>query len=610
MRLILHRNFKWNALSRRVRREQRNREDYSPTISTYRWWARRSHALIGALLDKAQDVLGQDIVVSDPMAGGGTVAVEAARRGLVVYAQDVNPWAAFGLRTTLRPVAPELLEDAATKLVERLERRGRQIYRVEAEEELVSRLHVRSCDCPKCEQTNYLFPTRLVALDNRIVADPTSGWFGCPACGAIQHGAWPEGPKLCLVCRHEFTGRPDEKQIENLVMRCAHCSTETPLSAKVLQAANWKHVLSVVQKDRRLELRPPSSILSPLRHKNKVAARLAKRIPGKGETAALQRGGFEKWAELFPDRQLALLDEAFSALQVDDIPVAVRQRLLLAVAGFAEMAGYACRWDPRYRKVYEVTSNHHYSRAFLTAETNPVATVGRGTLPRRLANAVKAARWFEGSAKATVTCGSSVTQPVADKSVDLVITDPPYYDSVQYAELSRLFRVFAGALGMTWDNQVEANEAVPNRYLGCTHEEYVSRLVAIFAETRRTLKPGGRMLLTFHDSKVLAWQAIADSLRTSGWTVISVAVVHSENEKDFAKSQKNAIAVDAVFECVHKRASPRRVVTAGALNNNSARNVLAMGAAVAAYVNGSESQLKLLYADQAQRRGIKKLTII
>lgn len=608
MRLILHRGIKWSALSRKVRREQRNREKYSPTISTYRWWARRSHALIGAFLDEAQRVLGKHLVVSDPMAGGGTVAVEAARRGLEVYAQDVNPWAAFGLRTTLQPVDPDALERAAKALIERLEREGRKLYGAAAEEELLSRLHVRQCACGTCGGSNYLFPTRLVALDSRIVAKPTTGWFGCSACGDVLQGSWPKGPKCCGSCGHPFHGKPDAKLIENLIMTCAHCAEKVRLAPDALHEATWKHVLTATSSERMLELSAPDEGTGRLRREIQMAEKLDRKIPRRGETAALHRGGFSVWSELFPDRQLALLDEALSALNVKDIPIPVRQRMLLAVAGFAEMAGYACRWDPKYRKVYEVTSNHHYSRAFLTAETNPAARMGRGTLSRRLRSAVKAARWFSGSDKATVTCGSSVTQPVDDKSVDLVITDPPYYDSVQYAELSRVFRVFAQSLGLKWDNQVEADEAVPNRHLGCTHDDYVARLQGIFGETKRTLKPGGRMLLTFHDSKVLAWQAVGDALRKSGWQVISVAVVHSENEKDFAKNEKNAIAVDAVFECM-RAGKQRKVVTAGALNNNSTKNVLAMGAAVAAYVNGSEPQLSLLYYDQARRRGIKQLTI-
>ncbi|MDI1336128.1 MAG: DNA methyltransferase [Lacunisphaera sp.] len=611
MRLILHKNFKWAALSRRVRREQRNREDYSPTISTYRWWARRSHALIGALIEQAQQALGRELVVSDPMAGGGTVAVEAARRGLRVHAQDVNPWAAFGLETTLRPVDPKLVEQAAEVLVARLRRASRTLYRADAGQDLVGRLHVRSCACPACAKSNYLFPTTLVALDERIVVEPKAGWFGCPACGQTHHAKWPKGPQRCPACDYGYgKAAPDARRIVDSAVTCAHCAAPVPLGAEELDGAKWHHVLSLTSDGRSLGLARPTQRLPKLRRAAVLGKTLRVAIPEQGETGALRRNGFAEWSDLFPDRQMALLDEAFSALNVPSIPEAVRRRLLLAVAGFAEMAGYACRWDPKYRKVYEVTANHHYTRALLAAETNPAGRLGRGTIARRLECAVKAARWFNGSAKASVTCGSSEKQPMADRSVDLVITDPPYYDSVQYAELSRLFRVFAKGLGLPWTDAVERKEAVPNRALGCSHEEYIARLRGIFAETRRTLKPAGRMLLTFHDNKVAAWQAVADALRGARWHVVSVAVVHSENEKDFAKVNTNAITVDAVFECVRAgRQPPRRIATAGELNNNSARNVLAMGAAVAAYTNSRSADLGRLYRDRARRRGIKKLTI-
>jgi putative DNA methylase len=612
MELVLHSGFNWSRLSRRVRRELRNREDFSPTISTYRWWARRSHALIGAFIERAQEVLGPSIVVSDPMAGGGTVAVEAARRNLRVYAQDVNPWAAFGLETTLRPVDPALLNTAAEALIQRLQRASRTLYRANPGHDVVNRLHVRRCECPNCDEPNFLFPTTLVALDERVVTSPKGGWFGCPGCGHVHHAKWPTGPRLCPECGFSFHGTlPDARRIVDAEVSCAHCAATISLGTEQLDSASWTHVLSVTSDGRTLGFAPPAEPLPRLRRKARLRSHLRVEIPKQGETGALRRNGFAEWCDLFPDRQLALLDEAFSALNVAAVPESVRRRLLLAVAGFAEMAGYACRWDPKYRKVYEVTANHRYTRALLAAETNPAGRLGRGTIARRLRSAVKAAQWFNGSANATVTHGSSEKQPIANRSIDLVITDPPYYDSVQYAELSRLFRVFARGLGLKWTNTVEKHEAVPNRALGCSHDEYVSRLRRIFAETRRTLKPNGRMLLTFHDNKVAAWQAVAEALRGARWQVVSVAVVHSENEKDFAKANTNAITVDAVFECI--RANPRppsRVTTAGVLNNNSARNVLAMSVAVAAMVNLGGTDLRRIYLDRARRRGIKKTSIV
>jgi putative DNA methylase len=605
--LILHRDFAWAALSRRIRKEQRNREAYSPTVSTYRWWARRSHALIGALIDRARAVLGPGIVVSDPMAGGGTVAVEAAFRGLRVYAQDINPWAAYGLETTLRPVEPALLEKAAKEFIECLVATSAQIYGTSSGEEVITQLHVRKCQCIKCAKTHFLFPTSLVALDRRITEKPKTGWFGCPACGYVYQAAWPKGSRQCAACRHVFDRlKSDARRIVRRIIKCPHCKAKTTLEATDLRNGGWFPALTITSDGKKMLIRQPDFGMR-FAGSSELATRLAMPIPSRGETAALVQGGFTNWSDLFPDRQLAVMDKALSALSGAAMPTPIRQRLLLAVAGFAEMAGYACRWDPKYRKVYEVTANHHYSRILLAAETNPMACLGRGTLPHRLDSAVEAVRWFPGSAKAKVTCGSSETQPPPNRSVDLVITDPPYYDSIQYAELSRLFRTFSAGLGLVWSGDPEKGEAVASRTLGCTHEEYIRRLESIFRETRRTLKPNGRMLLTFHHTRTKAWEAVAQSLRNANWRIVSVAVVHSENEKDFAKYERNVIAVDAVFECMRScDVSQQRIVTALGPKNEVSRNVLAMGHSVATYVNGSSSPLQVLYFRQIKRRGIKK----
>lgn len=610
MQLILHSKFKWASLSRRVRKEQRNREKYSPTISTYRWWARRSHALVGALIEEGQRVLGEQLVVSDPMAGGGTVAVEAARRGLVVYAQDVNPWAAFGLQATLEPVDPDQLAQAAEQLIQQLDQADKALYRLDDNQRVINRLHVRRCACPHCEKPNYLFPSPLVALESRVVANPTHCWLGCIACGKVHRGSWPDLANECIHCGVRYSKIPSQRRrSSNPMLNCVHCTKQFDTSI-ALQKSAWNHVLDVTMNGNKLGFIAVKRPLQLLGRNIGIRDRLQRSIPKAGETAALIRNGFTRWEQLFPERQLAVLDEALSALNADVFPSPVRHRLLLALAGFSEMAGYACRWDPKYRKAYEVTANHHYARATLAAETNPAGPMGRGTLPKRLRAAVKAARWFPGSAISRVICGSSEKQPIPDHSVDLVITDPPYYDSVKYAELSRLFRNFAAALGLSWSDEVEQTEAVLNHKMGCTHEEYVSRLTRIFSETCRTVKPTGRMLLTFHSNQIRAWEAVGDSLKNASWAIVSVAVVHSENEKDHSKNGKQSITCDAVLECIPKFVQKRlRVLARSGVENQSARNVLSMAAAVARYVNTQENNLKALYFRQAKKNGVKRITI-
>ena len=80
----------WDSLDILVGIQQRNRERHAPAVSLFRWWARHPDAVAGAILDAARAEFGTDrYVVADPFSGGGTVAFEAVRRGLTVYAQDL-----------------------------------------------------------------------------------------------------------------------------------------------------------------------------------------------------------------------------------------------------------------------------------------------------------------------------------------------------------------------------------------------------------------------------------------------------------------------------------------------------------------------------------------
>src|SRR5260370_17407049 len=112
----------WERLDRLVEKPKRNREVNTPVISLFRWWARRPHAVIGAILDAAMEELGgNEFIVSDPFSGGGTVAFESVRRGLRVYAQDLYHWPIFGLATGLGACHPNELQICSQNLLRTLD---------------------------------------------------------------------------------------------------------------------------------------------------------------------------------------------------------------------------------------------------------------------------------------------------------------------------------------------------------------------------------------------------------------------------------------------------------------------------------------------------------
>jgi hypothetical protein len=135
--------------------------------------------------------------------------------------------------------------------------------------------------------------------------------------------------------------------------------------------------------------------------------------------------------------------------------------------------------------------------------------------------------------------------------VDLVLTDPPYFDDVQYAELAALFLVWAQAAKLvpSWLSLDLRSEAVANTQRGTDAARYRELLTGILRESRRALKPTGGIILTFHNTDARAWWALGHALRDAGLQVSALAVARAENDSDHSKRGRLAFTRDLVLEC-------------------------------------------------------------
>jgi adenine-specific DNA methylase len=166
--------------------------------------------------------------------------------------------------------------------------------------------------------------------------------------------------------------------------------------------------------------------------------------------------------------------------------------------------------------------------------------------------------------------------------VDLVLTDPPYFDDVQYGELAALFLTWSRALGLL-PSSVEVDlgsEVVVNSVRGTDLAAYRSLLTMIFRECRRTLKDNGRMLLTFHNKDLRAWWALARTLRSANLHVRALAVSASENDADHSKRGRLGFTKDLVIEC-GIGAQTLQPTTASSGRDSQTRELLAAGRCLA-----------------------------
>jgi adenine-specific DNA methylase len=157
---------------------------------------------------------------------------------------------------------------------------------------------------------------------------------------------------------------------------------------------------------------------------------------------------------------------------------------------------------------------------------------------------------------------------VTDNSVDLVCIDPPYYNNVQYAELSDFYyvwekRTLSDLYPAIYSRRLtnKSDEAVANPARDGSSSEadetYERMMAEIFSESFRVLKKEGLLTIMFTHKTEEAWEALTRSLIEASWIITGAFPVESE----FGYSQHimdQASAKSSVFLSCRKRESHDR----------------------------------------------------
>jgi adenine-specific DNA methylase len=142
---------------------------------------------------------------------------------------------------------------------------------------------------------------------------------------------------------------------------------------------------------------------------------------------------------------------------------------------------------------------------------------------------------------------------IRDNSIDLVATDPPYFDNLNYSRLADFFYVWL-RIGLMKDYEffrqetsAREREAVMDGVTSRTADRLVESLTNIFKECHRVLKPNRPMVFTFHHTKDWAWQGLMKAIRSGGFSVVESHFIRSEGRTGFRKSGN--ISYDVCIVC-------------------------------------------------------------
>ncbi len=569
-------------ISARVRREVRNREVHLPPVSAYRWWARRTESVNGSIIDATSRDHPGRLVVSDPFAGGGVIPLAAVMRGHRVYAQDLNPWAAAGLAAMLALPHADALRTGIAALAQRMLPEATAAYGTVLSDgtpaQVSHTFRVAVGRCTLCGHPQRLFPHALVTLLSRVERNRPEAFLACPR-GHLFHGR-RDRVSTCRTCG--TLTDPAATYTPRRVATC-RCGHQERLEARAVGGLGWEVVLvERVGAGRRELAVPTAGELAAADGEHWQPIRDLGAIPVGQETAVLRRHGFRHWQDLYPRRQRALVERLLGLAGECSSDAAVVAALRLAIIGSTEMAGLLSRWDRYYLKSYESMAGHRFNFTTLTVEPNAWGTMtsGRGTTLRRLVQLVKAAEWLQARTARTLTvegpvaasaatvlpldghdvdgvaldrpdvlvvAGSSQRQLLPTGSVDLVLTDPPYHDDVQYGELSQPLQAWAGL-----PSSDSSGDAVVNRATGQLVEagSYTALLTSIFRESSRLLRTDGHLIFSYANRDPRVWVQLFDALQGAGLRAAGCTVVHSENETDHAKRGVRACTLDLLLDLV------------------------------------------------------------
>lgn len=563
-----------------------------------------------------------DVTVLDPTAGGGSIPFEAMRLGCKVIANDLNPVATGIELASLKypaefgtELVPDIQEYGNT-LLNTVSDKMRDYFWLGTETESVtSYLYCREVTCPHCEE-------RAPLLNAYALSKKTNGWMVLPKivhekshkkvrfiptrlrngkgpngedpeCGSVYHGTG-----TCIFCGQAIESDEIKQQARGESaygtwtdkLYCVVGVREQPKMGK-----DGKPMKYTSGPDKgKVRTEKVTFFREPTERDYEALAKAEKalkdnwdrweemdlipteRIPELNDNRP-RIYGCEQWCDMFTPRQLLGLLTAMEALQ-NMIPEIVKRHgeergtaiihyLQYMIDKLIDYNSRQTRWEYTRSVIKGTFGRHDFSLKWTYGEmvfTGPNSGLAWGR--DQIVDAYSGiCDLLKGSMLNTpiILNGSAANMGIRDKTADIICVDPPYYNNVQYAELSDFFYVwqkrtfrdlYPDVFGRRLTNKQDEAVANPVRD-GSTagaNETYEKLMSEIFAECRRVMKDDGVLTMMFTHKTQAAWETMTRALIENGWIISSSFPVDSESSVSMHQKEM-AAAASSIFLACRKR---------------------------------------------------------
>lgn len=263
--------------------------------------------------------------------------------------------------------------------------------------------------------------------------------------------------------------------------------------------------------------------------------------------------GIHNYRDLFTPRQLVVAESFCRATRdayAEMIRSGMEQGRAQAVTTYlglivSRIVGFNssfATWENEGEKVRNTYSLQAIKMAWDFTEIHPFAG-GSGSWTggiEPVARAIEHCAAASDTPATVLRANAQALDAIPDASFDAVITDPPYYDAVQYADLSDFFYIWLkrsvgflhpglfSALLTPKSHEVIENRADKKSDAHISSEEFELRLARSIAEMRRVVKPDGVVTIVFAHTESDAWERLLRALLQAGLVVSTTWPMQSE----------------------------------------------------------------------------------
>ena len=379
-----------------------------------------------------------------------------------------------------------------------------------------------------------------------------------------------DGKATCLVCNHRmmpnqvkalFKAKRNSERLNVIITKSTGKSGKTYKIATHNDVDVFRQAQKVLEKKQKLFYEKhgfspmPTDPLPPL-------GTLGFRV---------QLYGFQKWSDLFNDRQkLVLLTFAEKILEAGDKIMANNPKEGLPVLTYlaimfdllVEKNSTLCRYIATAEAIPGTFGRQALPMVWDYAEINPFTRVGWPNIEQRVLRALKHLMSITTTGTGAMRHASATLLPFGDEFFDAVATDPPYYDNVPYSHLSDYFYVWLKTILGSRFPELFTTPLTPksNEIVAYTHGSsgkkdgksfFEEMLAKSFQEIHRVLKPDGIAVIVYAHKSTDGWETLINSLLKAGLVVTAAWPVHAE-KKGRLRSQKSAALLSSIYMICRK----------------------------------------------------------